>query len=657
MAENIGLQQTNLNKTNILDSNTEINEQLNQKIQQENDHNDQIGYNEKEPLNNSSSCTPTDMTCSDNDVRVCENVCPLEDKKGKQGWDNNIEYLLSCISYGVGLGNLWRFPYLCYEHYGFTFLVPYWIFLICCGLPLCVLEGCLGQFAAAGPITVWRFKPMFEGVGWGQLAMCLICCVYYNVIVAYAIYYFLVSLPFSMHNGFKFTWTLPYDDRSDFCLDNKVNISDAGLASCAEYYYNTEILQDTGDFSSGLFSPNWAMVGTVIIAWLLIYYSQSKGAETTGKISYITSILPYVCLVALFICTIQLNGAKEIGIQTYMTINMTHLGKPDVWKAAAQQVFFSQGAAWGVLVNFAAHNAWTMDVYNHCWRLSVINALTSFFGGFVVFSTIGFLAYEKAAAFKGNVPHKEIIEYGLSHFDDVVQQTHKLAFVVYPVAITKMPWPTLWGILFFIMLATLGVGSQVGMFMCCYEGLLEKIGILQKMKRKFLIYFIIFTITLGYPMLTNSGIQWLNVFDWSVCAISIFLFAFMETVAISWFYGIDKFCDDIESMLCKPIPYKKFWKFLWKYVCPLICGCLVILNVYSLCIKSNWQFSSSWPWYANFIGWIIQGVQIAPIIAILYFRWDAPLNKKYFNNRDKNLNRGNQPLVDSSSNQSSISRV
>ncbi|GFO09284.1 sodium-dependent proline transporter-like [Plakobranchus ocellatus] len=86
-----------------------------------------------------------------------------KDEEQRTGWDNQLEFFFSCVGYAVGLGNIWRFPYLTFQYGGGAFLVPYVIMLVICGLPLFFLELAFGQFASLGPITIWRVSPIFTG--------------------------------------------------------------------------------------------------------------------------------------------------------------------------------------------------------------------------------------------------------------------------------------------------------------------------------------------------------------------------------------------------------------------------------------------------------------------------------------------------------------
>lgn len=84
-------------------------------------------------------------------------------KPQRDNWSNPVEFLLSCISMSVGLGNIWRFPFVAYENGGGAFLIPYLIVLAFIGRPLYFLEMFLGQFSSSGSVKIWDSVPIMKG--------------------------------------------------------------------------------------------------------------------------------------------------------------------------------------------------------------------------------------------------------------------------------------------------------------------------------------------------------------------------------------------------------------------------------------------------------------------------------------------------------------
>jgi len=144
-------------------------------------------------------------------------------------WSGKLDFLLSCLGYAVGLGNVWRFPYLCFKHGGGAFLVPYALMLLFIGIPAFLLELTLGQYSALGPVTVYsNLAPLFKGLGFANFMASCMVGLYYNMIIAWTIYYMFSS----------FTSKLPWEDcgqdfNSDFCF----SITD--YANCTKWRNET----------------------------------------------------------------------------------------------------------------------------------------------------------------------------------------------------------------------------------------------------------------------------------------------------------------------------------------------------------------------------------------------------------------------------------
>ncbi|XP_023802736.1 sodium-dependent acetylcholine transporter-like isoform X2 [Cyanistes caeruleus] len=119
-----------------------------------------------------------------------EKDAPDSDENSERGnWSSKSDYLLSMVGYAVGLGNVWRFPYLTYQNGGGAFLIPYTLMLALAGLPLFFMECSLGQFASLGPVSIWRILPLFQVLSSASASLqlprqnetSLFCCVRENL--------------------------------------------------------------------------------------------------------------------------------------------------------------------------------------------------------------------------------------------------------------------------------------------------------------------------------------------------------------------------------------------------------------------------------------------------------------------------------------------
>ena len=90
-------------------------------------------------------------------------LASASDGPKREVWGKGLEFLLALIGFAVGLGNIWRFPYLCYKNGGGAFLVPYFLFVAAGGAPMMFLEVGLGQFMSQGNLSIWDICPIFKG--------------------------------------------------------------------------------------------------------------------------------------------------------------------------------------------------------------------------------------------------------------------------------------------------------------------------------------------------------------------------------------------------------------------------------------------------------------------------------------------------------------
>uniref|UniRef100_A0A7N6A2Q9 Transporter n=1 Tax=Anabas testudineus TaxID=64144 RepID=A0A7N6A2Q9_ANATE len=460
----------------------------------------------------------------------------------REQWSSRVEFILAVAGHIVGLGNVWRFPYLCYKNGGGAFFIPYVLFLFTCGIPLFFLETSLGQYTSQGGITCWKkICPLFEGLGYGSQVVVLYTGVYYIIILAWAFLY--------LFSSFR---------------------SDLPWVSCHNSW-------NTGR-KPGLYFPS--MIHTTVYCHIFM--------KTTGKVVYFTATFPYLMLMVLLVRGLTLPGARD-GIMFYLYPDPSRLTDPEVWMDAGSQIFYSYGVCTGVLTSLGSYNKYNNNCYRDCVYLCLLNSFTSFVAGFAIFSVLGFMAKEQ------NVDISMVAESGPG-----------LAFIAYPRAVALMPLPQLWAIFFFIMLIFLGLDSEfvyqealVTTISDIYPSVFKN-----NCRRKLLLLAInAGSFFVGLLMVTEGGLYIFQLFDYYACSgMTLLLFAILQSVCIGWVYGADRHYDNIHDMIgYRPWP---FMKYCWQYFTPAICTCTFLFSLvkYTPLKFSN---TYEYPWWGYTIGGVL----------------------------------------------------
>ncbi|XP_013413428.1 sodium- and chloride-dependent glycine transporter 1 [Lingula anatina] len=559
-----------------------------------------------------------------------EVAVPLEKKSEKPkndvargNWNNKAEFLLSCIGLAVGFGNVWRFPYLCYRNGGGVFLIPYVFFMTICVIPLLLMEFSYAQFSGLSPITVWRLSPLFKGIGYGMVIISGIVGCYYNVIVAWAIFYFISSfraeVPWAScqnswndefcvaSNGEKtgnfsnttkgFEMAFNYSSSGEALLNDTVNVTlwqvntTVRYETSSEQFWQNNVLQITSGIEE-IGVLRWELLLCSIGAWLLTFICMVKGIKTSGKAVYVTATVPYVILAVLLVRGLTLPGSLG-GVIFYLIPEWEKLLNFKVWGEAAAQIFYSTGVGWGGLLTYASYNPFHHNCLRDSILISVVDTITCLFAGLVVFTVIGFMAYETG-----------------EDISKVVRQGPGLAFVVYPEAAAKLPLSPLWSVLFFGMLIMIGLGSQFGQVETLVSSLTDEFPRILRPKKTILtgmVCLIQFLVSL--MLITQGGVYILQVMDWYCATLSLLVISVSECVVIAWVYGLNRFCKDITLMVGRPPPL--FFKVCWLVVTPLS---ILFVLIFSLIMHSPVSYGDYvYPEWTYGIGWVIALCSILPI--------------------------------------------
>ncbi|RLV99777.1 hypothetical protein DV515_00009395 [Chloebia gouldiae] len=524
-----------------------------------------------------------------------------------------MDFLLSVIGFAVDLGNVWRFPYICYQNGGGAFLIPYTLMAVFGGVPLFYMELALGQFHRTGAIPIWkRICPIFKGIGFAICIIGLYVSFYYNTIIAWALYYFYSSfsgtLPWASCDN---PWNTP--DCTNYFGQSNVTWTNFSRSPAEEFYTRKVLeIQKSGGLDD-IGGIRWQLLLCLFLIFTIVYFSLWKGVKTSGKVVWVTATLPYVVLLILLIRGATLPGAWR-GVLFYLRPDWGKLLSTTVWVDAAAQIFFSLGPGFGVLLALASYNHFHNNCYRDALVTSAVNCLTSFLSGFVIFTVLGYMAemrdveVEDVARDKGSPPSSSLFPKriptpravpGNSQPSQCPLLGPSLLFITYPEAIANMVGSTFFAIIFFLMMITLGLDSTFGGLEAVITAVMDEYPQVLAGRRELFVLGLITLCFLGslstltYVSSTGTTLPWppspssprgfcslllllllqggayvVNLLEEFGAGCSILAVVLLETIAVSWFYGIQRFSHDVKAML--GFTPGLFWKLCWIAISPAL---------------------------------------------------------------------------------------
>lgn len=344
-------------------------------------------------------------------------------------WGSKLGFILAAIGSAVGLGNIWRFPYLVYENGGGAFLVPYFFAIFTAGIPLLILEYGMGhKFRGSTPLALARANKKWEWLGWWPSITAFFILGYYSMILSWAMKYFTLS--------FNKGW------------GNDTNA----------YFYNDFLRLTDSPFQFG--SVIWpVLIGILLvwgISWFICYRGVKGGIEKLNKILLPTLV---AIMVIIAIRGVTLEGAT-LGLNKLFTPDWSKVMEPKVWIAAYGQVFYSLSLAMGIMMTYSSYLPKKTDINNSAFMTGFANCGFEFLCAIAVFAILGVMATSQGVGIE------EVVSSGIG-----------LAFIVFPKVFTVMgTWGTILGCLFFACLVFAGLTSCVSLVEAVSSAIIDKTG-------------------------------------------------------------------------------------------------------------------------------------------------------------------------------------
>uniref|UniRef100_A0A8C1IYD8 Transporter n=1 Tax=Cyprinus carpio TaxID=7962 RepID=A0A8C1IYD8_CYPCA len=526
-----------------------------------------------------------------------------------------LQYVLAQVGFSVGLGNVWRFPYLCHQNGGGAFMLLYVMLLLIIGVPLFFMELAAGQSIRQGSIGVWKhISPRLAGIGYSSCMVCFFVALYYNVIIAWSLFYM----------GNSFQYPLPWEQCPVDMISNQT-VKECASSSPTSYFWFRKALDISDSIDqSGEFNP--IMTGCLLAAWAIVCLAMIKGIKSSAKVMYFSSVFPYAVLICFLIRGLMLDGAIE-GIKYLFYPKLEIWGEVQVWRQAATQVFFALGLGYGSVIAYSSYN----PVHNNCHRdaimVSGINFMTSVLASLVVFVVLGFRA-KNICIFSIQMCLTIIMKLFLVvrahlccscfYFSQGVEGTG-LAFIAFTEAMALFPASPFWSTLFFLMLLNLGLSTMFGTMQGILTPLMDNFRVLGRHKTMLTVCSCILGFFIGLLFTQRSGNYFVTMFDDYSATMPLIIVVVFETISVAWIYGADRFLDDVEVMLHWRPPV--IYRYLWKYVCLLGMVGLLAASLLRMVFKrptyTAWNHTTGSETSLEYPGWALVMLSMLIIVASL----------------------------------------
>ena len=477
----------------------------------------------------------------------------------REFWSSRFAFVMAAVGSAVGLGNVWRFPFRCYDNGGGAFLIPFFVAIFTAGIPLLILEFTVGHWARGTPPQAFsKVNKKWEWTGWLTVLVPFIVATYYVVIMAWCFSYMIYSL-------------------------------DLRWGSEASSFFSS-FLGDTGTplVLGGISFP---VILGLIAVWASIFLILYKGVGRIGKVVALTVPIPTILLIILTIRGLTLPGAME-GISYYLTPDFSKLGDVNVWLAAYAQVFFSFSLAQGIMITYASFLKKKSDLTNNAFIVALADAGTSFLAGFTVFSVVGYLS------FKGGI--------GIEALGTQIGGPN-LVFITYPTAISLLPFAAaFFGFIFFVALLTFGIDSAFSMIEPISASLNDKWKI-TKAKSVGIMCLMGFILSLFFTM--GNGLHLLDIFDHFIANFGLVIIGLLECIIFGWLYSTIKIREHANET--SDFKIGRWWDILIKFVIPVVLTIILILSV----VENATKPYLGYPW------WLIAILGLLPLVALFIFAY------------------------------------
>ena len=438
--------------------------------------------------------------------------------KDKNEWGSNLSFLLAMIGSAVGLGNIWRYPYVLYSNGGGAFFIPYIVAILIMGIPFLILEYGVGyNFKSSFPKAVKSISKKWEYLGWFLPVAVFMILIYYSAILGWDGFYVIIS-------AFK------------------------GWGADPNAYFTGSFLQANDTLGGlGTFVPFVAIAMLVgwIIMWVISHTDLEKGL---GRVSKVLVPLLFAIMIFIVLFSLTLPGAG-IGLAELYNPDWSLLLNFNIWMAAFGQMIFSLSLGMSIAFTYASYTKDDSDLVSNALWVTVANCGFENFAAIGVFSILGYMSLQSGVA----VP-------------DLVTQGTGLVFIVYPTVFNVLgDWASVIGPLFFFTVYLAGLTSILSTIEPLSFSIQNKFG---WSRNKTMTILCVFGAAVSMIYATAMGSYILGIADTFVNQIAILIGVIFECIIFAWIFKAENIIPKLNAK-SKSIKLGKWWLVVVKYVLPI----------------------------------------------------------------------------------------
>lgn len=262
-------------------------------------------------------------------------------ENSREQWGSNLGFIFAAIGSAVGIGNIWRFPYIVGSNGGGAFLVTYLIVLFSFGLAFMILELAIGRYYQTSVLSTFeKIRKRFKWIGLVMIGTTFVILSYYLVILGWILSYFIL-------------WTT------------------TGTAPSFDEYVDS-------------LYPIISFFAVLGINFAIIRLGVRKGIESLSKVGVILLIVLILPLTAV---GLSMEGSGK-GLEFFLTPDFDKLLNPEVWSTAFGQAFFSLSVGMGVLLVYGSYLRKTHSIMKSSIIIIVSDLAIAFLSGLMIFSIV-----------------------------------------------------------------------------------------------------------------------------------------------------------------------------------------------------------------------------------------------------------------------------